>query len=157
MNTQRKRILSFNVTSNLTGIAATTTSMPFDDDASVNVHGVNITMGVTPFGPDETLIGRWYVVILPNSIESDVALRNAWISNLNTTALANVALDSSEFIWGAGTILCSDKSVFNLTFAPSTSRNVKKGGRLRVIFVADAISGVIDDWDSAATISLFTS
>jgi len=157
MNAQRKRIQSSRQAPNTTENAITIVAMDFDDDAVVNVHGVNVSIGMTPQGPDETLIGRWYVVMLPASIVHDSTVLNAWIANLNTVTLANLALASSEFVWGAGSIVCGEQSTFQHTFSPKTSRNVKKGGSLRLILVADAISGVIDDWDGAGTISLFSS
>ena len=108
MTAQRKRIFSNNISSNLTEIAQIVCELRFLDTISQNIHGVNITFGVTPFGPEETLVGRWYVIILSRSIADDTAIRNAWIANLNNISLANDALESSEFVWGAGTIVCSD-------------------------------------------------
>jgi len=157
MTLQRKRIQSARFSSSATEAAAIVLQVPFRDAPSVNVHGLNVTMGATPFGPDETLIGRWYVLILPSSIDLDVAIRNAWIANLDTIAEANVHLNATEFVWGAGTILCGEQSTFQHTFAPKTSRNVTKDSTLYVVFVVDAVSGAIDNYDVAATASLFTS
>ena len=154
--TERKRIASARGVSNQTELAFLVTTMEFDAAQAVNIHGLNVTMGMTPVGPDESLVGRWYVVLLSNSIASDATLRNAWIANLNTVDLANVALSSSEFVWGAGSIVCAEQSTFQHSFSPKSSRNAKNGAELFVIMVADAISGVIDDHDMAATISLFT-
>ena len=157
MTTQRKRIHSAVNETAVVEVALPIGQIEFTDAPSVNVHGINITMGITPFGPDETFLGRWYVCMLPHSIYHDIDIRNAWFQNLNTIGSANDALVSSDFVWGAGSILCSDKSVFNHTFSPSTSRNVKNGGALVVVYVADQISGVIDNWDAVTTISCFTS
>ena len=157
MNAQRKRIRTARVTIGQTEQAQICTTMPFDDTNATNIHGVNITMGVSPEGPDETLVGRWYVVLFPPSVASDTTIRDAWIQNLNLITDANDHLDSTQWVWGAGTIVCAEQSTFQHSFTPKTSRNVEKGARLIVIFVADAISGVDDQWDMAATISLFTS
>ncbi len=156
-NPQRKRIVSATSSTAVTGVALIVGSVPYDDAPAVNVHGLRVTLGVSPFGPDETLLGRWYVVNLPPSINSDVALRNAWLANLNTVALANPFLESTEFVWGSGGILCAEQSTFEMTFAPSTTRNMQKGSELYLIVVADAISGVIDDWDAVSMITQFTS
>ena len=157
MNVQRKRIQTGRTDNNVTEIPILTTNMSFDDAQAVNVHGVNITMGVTPAGPDETLVGRWYVAMLPSAVAGDTAVRSAWLANFNTITTANDFLDSSEYIWGTGSIVCGEQSTFQHTFNPNTSRNVMNGAQLFVFFVADAVSGVVDDWDAAATISLFTS
>ena len=157
MTAQRKRIRHGQLSFNDTESAHTIVSQSFDDIASGNLHGLNISMGVSPFGPEETFVGRWYVVLMPHSVNSDATIRNAWIAHLDTIAEANIALATTEFVWGAGSILCSDMSTWLANFNPMTSRNIKKGDALRVIIVADAISGVIDDWDVVATMSLFTS
>jgi len=157
MNVQRKRIQSARFSSTATETAARILSMPFRDAPSVNIHGVNISMGVTPFGPDETLLGRWYVVLLPSSIALDTSILNDWIANLDTITSANTKLNASEFVWGAGSFVCGEQSVWQHEFAPKTSRNVMKDGELFVILVADAVSGAIDNYDMVATISLFTS
>jgi len=157
MNPQTKIIQSNRIDVAVTEIFVPIASVLFDDAPAVNIHGVNITLGATPFGPDESFIGRWYVYLLPPSVAEDLTVRNAWIANLNTIALANVALDNSQFIWGGGSIVCGEQSTFQHTFSPKTSRNAKKGSLLQVGIVADVISGVIDDWDGAATISCFAS
>ena len=157
MTAQRKRIAHGKQAIVATEAALIVKSMSFTDAPAANIHGVNISMGATPFGPDETMIGRWYVVLLPPSLARDVALRNAWIGELNTITEANVHLESTEFVWGAGSFICAEQSTFFEKFAPKTSRNVQKDSELFVILVADQISGVIDDWDSACTISLFVS
>ncbi len=155
MNPQNKRIESFRVSSNQTQLAVFVIKAVFEDAPSVNIHGVNVTLGMSPFGPDETLVGRWYVVVLPPSVAKDAAIQNAWIANLNTTALANVQLKNTEYVWGAGSFVAGEQSTVAIQFSPKTSRNMKKDSALYVIVVADAISGVSDDWDAAATVSLF--
>lgn len=158
MNTQRKRIKHNIFTSNVTENAQLVVTMPFTDSASVNIHGLNVSMGMSPFGPDETAIGRWYVILLPASIANNTALRAEWVDNLNTTALANTFLASAgKEIWGAGQFICSSESPWLHTFKPSTSRNVENEGELFVIMTVDQVSGVVDDYDLCATINLFTS
>ena len=156
-NPQRKIIKASRQTSNQTELAVNFNTITFDSSDAVNVHGVNISIGVSPAGPDETLVGRWYVIVMPPSIAGDATTLNAWVDQLDTIALANTHLESSEFVWGAGTIMCAEQSTFQHTFSPKTSRNVKKGATIFVVVVADAISGVIDDWDFSAMTSLFTS
>jgi len=157
MNVQRKTIISGLQSLSATEIALEILTKRFDDAPSVNIHGLQITMGMSPFGPDETLIGRWYVILLPPSVAKDATIRAEWIENLNTISSSNEHLDASEFVWGAGSILCAEQSVFNLTFAPKTSRNAPIGSRLIVVMVADRVSGVVDNWDGVATMSMFTS
>jgi len=157
MNVQRKRIQHGRFDVNNVELALFVANVLFDDTQAVNVHGVNITMACSPRGPDETLVGRWYVVMMPDAIAGDVNVRNAWLANLNNISDANDALQTVDYVWGAGSIVCGEQSTFQHTFSPGTSRNVKKGSQLFVIMVADAISGVLDNWDAAATVSLFTS
>ena len=157
MNAQRKQIQSSRQFVGVTETALIIVNIQFDSSNAGNVHGLNVSMGASPAGPDETMVGRWYLAILPRSIYEDVTTRNQWISQLDTIALANAALLSSEFIWGAGSFVCGEQSTFYEKFAPKTSRNVKEGSTMVLIMVADAISGVVDDWDSAGTISLFVS
>ena len=157
MTPQNKTIVSARKDVNVTEIASTNATHTFDGASSVNIHGLNVTIGVSPRGPDETLVGRWYVVLLPKSVASEQAIRNAWIEELNTIAGANEHLTNSEFVWGAGSIVSGEQGPFDVTFSPKSSRNAKQGSQLFVLLVADAISGVVDDWDSASTMSFFTS
>jgi len=158
MTVQRKRIKTANFSSSTLEIAVPVVSMVFDASQGVNVHGLRCTMGMSPFGPDETLLGRWYVVLLPASIAADVTLRNEWISNLNTQTSANTFLDTApQEVWGAEQVLCAEQSVYLEHFIPGTTRNAKKNDELFVIMVVDAISGVVDNFDVSAMINLFTS
>ena len=157
MTSQNKVIQSARLDVNVTEVATINSIRVFEESSGINMHGLIVTMGASPAGPDETLVGRWYVALLPKSLSDDIALRNAWLAQLNTIALANGVLDRAEFILGAGSIVCAEQSTFQETFKLGTSRNVSPGSTLMVIFVADAISGVIDDWDSASTMVFFTS
>jgi len=131
-------------------------SYTFDEAASFNIHGLRVTIGASPAGPDETMVGRWYLVLLPNSVAEDSTTFNAWTTQLDTIAKANVALEHAEFIWGSGSFVIGEQSTLQETFAPRTTRNAKKGYQLTLFIVADAISGVIDDWDSAGSMTFFT-
>jgi len=158
MTVQRKRIKTANFSSSTLEVAVPVVSMVFDASQGVNIHGLRCTIGFSPFGPDETLLGRWYVVLLPASIAQDVTLRNEWISNLNTQTTANTFLDTTPIeVWGADQVLCAEQSVYLQTFAPASTRNAKKNDELFVITVVDAVSGVVDNFDVSAAINLFTS
>ena len=157
MNVQRKRIRSSRVGSAQTELAVVLNQLDFDDSVAVNIHGLQIDIGMTPFGPDETLLGRWYVVVLPNSIVHDGAVFGQWLINLNTIGSANEALTSSEFVWGSGSFTCAEQAPFNTHFAPATSRNMALGSSMLIIVVADAVSGVVDNWDATSHITLFSS
>ena len=157
MKSQRKPIAYGRNSSVNTELTSVVLAENFIDGPLQNVHGLQCTMSASPFGPDETMVGRWYVVLLPASIANDTDLRQAWISRLDTLSSANDALSSSEFVWGAGSFICAEQAPFNLTFAPKTSRNVPFEARLMVLMVADAISGVVDNWDASASFSYFVS
>ena len=157
MNVQRKRIKTARQQFSATETAVIVVSQEFEDGPAVNIHGLRVDFSCSPFGPEETLLGRWYVVLLPHSVNQDTTLRNQWIANLDTTGAANGALDSAKFVWGAGSFIASDQTPYNMTFVPGTSRNADKGSRLAVIYVADAVSGVVDDHDITAIMNYFTS
>ena len=157
MNTQRKRIRSGQIDSVNLLEAISVIGMEFSDSAAVNVHGVNITLGISPGGDDEIMRGRWYVVVLPKSIEANSSLRNDWIDQLNSHAQANDAFDSTSMIWGSGSFACASNSPFQMTFNPKTSRNVAQGSIIRVIAVADGITGALDSWEASSMIVAFTS
>jgi len=157
MNIQRKRIKSDRISLSVTESAAVVNNIVFTDAPAVNIHGVHIDIAMTPFGPDETLVGRWYVACLPQSIANDPGLLADWVTSLNTITDANGQLKSSEFIWGSGQFICAEQAPFNHHFAPKTSRNMQKDSGIFVIVVADAVSGVVDNWDAAAHMTLFIS
>ena len=157
MNTQRKRYQAAIDGSLALEDAEIVGLMNFVDAPAVNIHGVNISIGVAPVDPEEVMRGRWYVCILPRSIAEDNTLRNSWVDQLNTVAAANDAIDGSTMIWGSGSFVASDATPFNTTFSPRTSRNVQMQGQLIVVVVADTISGLLDEWEAVSGISLFTS
>ncbi len=157
MKPQRKTIIAGRQQTNQTETAIAAVSLQFDDQDAINIHGLNVTGGASPFGPDETIVGRWYVVLMNPAMAESTIMRNQYITNLDTIASANQQLDSTDTCWGSGTFVAHEAAPFILNFSPKSSRNAKRNSRLLVIFVADAISGVVDDWDLAATISCFTS
>ena len=157
MNVQRKRIKTTRVGSSITELATDAGQIVFTDAPAVNLHGVHIDIGMSPFGPDESLEGRWYVAIIPKTIASDAGLFVDWLAKYNTVSEANTFLNSSEFIWGSGAFICAEQAPFNTHFAPKTSRNLSEGSALVVIVVADAVSGVVDNWDAVSHVTLFTS
>jgi len=159
MTSQRKRIAFNQAGSNQISTPIITASMQFDDAASMNVHGVNVSIGIYPLGgadPGEGMKGRWYVVMLPKSIVSDPDVLNPWIANLGTTALIDAHFESAPMVWGSGAFACHNTTPYNTTFSPRTSRNIENGSALLVISVADDIDGLIDDWRSTAHITAFT-
>ena len=157
MNPQRKFVALGRSQQNVTEQVVLVIQKGFDDAPAVNVHGLNVQICATPFGPDETLLGRWYVLNLPHSMIEDVTLRNNYIANFDTIGEANAIMTTTEFVWGCGQFICAEQAPLNIEFKPSTSRNIKKGGAIIVLLVADQISGVIDDWDSSAQLLGFTS
>jgi len=156
-NVQRKTIVYNKFTLTTTGLAFSAIEERFESSDAVNVHGLRASITAAPFGPDEHLIGRWYVVMLPPSVAADIAIFNAWKANLATPALANAFTESSELIWGSGIIHCSDQTPYHEEFAPKTSRTVQKGSALFIIVTVDEVSGVVDDFDITTQLSLFTS
>jgi len=156
MTDQRKRIKSAH--DGQTGLFSVKriVDMGINDVNKVNIHGLHITMGCAPVDPEEVFLGRWYVVLLPNSIAHTAATESAWLAELSTVSLANNHLSASSFVWGSGSIICSDATPFNLTFKPSTTRNAQKGSRLYLLMVADDITGILDNWGAVATMTFFT-
>jgi len=157
---QRKRIAFNQAGSNQISSPIITASMQFSDAASMNVHGLNISIGVYPLGgadPGESMKGRWYVVMLPKSIVSDPSVLDPWIANLGTSALLDAHFESAPLVWGSGAFACHNTTPYNVDFHPTTSRNAENGSALLVICVADDIDGLLDDWRSIAHITAFTS
>ena len=153
---QRKRYHADQVDSSALNSTQIVEAMEFVDAPAVNIHGVNISLGVAPTDPDETMRGRWYVVVLPRSVAQDSTIRTAWIGELDTQSDAKQALDGSNMVWGSGSFVASQDTPFNHSFAPKTSRNIQMEGQLLVLIVADSITGLLDFWEANATIALFT-
>ena len=156
MNTQRKIIRSGIEGSISLADVRTISSFLFDSAPAVNVHGLNVTLGIAPVDPEEVMRARWFIVALPNSIVHDSTVFAAWIDNLKFITPANDALEGSEFVWGSGSVVCSDVSPAVVSFSPKSLRNLQKGSALYCFVVADTISGLLDEWEAAATMSFFT-
>ena len=157
MNTQRKRYSVNTLDSSALKDALIINDMDFTDAPAVNIHGVNISIGVALTDPEEIMRGRWYVVMLPRSVAQDTTVRNTWIQELDSFSNAINQLDGSTFVWGSGSFVCSDRTPFNTIFSPKTSRNAQQGSKLMVLIVADTITGLLDTWEAISSFSLFTS
>ena len=157
MRTQRKRYGANRGGSITLGQATTILDMVFNDAPVVNIHGVNISVGVAPVDPEEVMRGRIYVAALSRSVAEDSTVRNTWADQLDSEVDATTALDGSSLIWGSVSFVASDATPFNWTFAPKTSRNMQNESRLIIYVVADTISGLLDEWEAVAGISLFAS
>jgi len=131
--------------------------MVFEDAPAVNIHGLHVTMGAYPANEGENMRGRWYVVMLPRSVAENSTTRAEWISQLDSRATTNNALEGSSFVWGSGVFVATNISPWQHTFSPKTSRNAQNESRLMVLIVADSISGAIDFWETTSNISCFTS
>jgi len=157
MNVQQKQLVTSRIVSSAVGEATIVVFKNFLDAPAVNVHGLTVTFGVTPAGPDESFLGRWYLCNLPHSIVDDTGILNDWIDNLDDLTTTNNHLESTTMVWGAGSFTCAEQSTFQHTFSPKTSRNMQRGSGLYLIVVADAISGVLDDWDANGMLTYFIS
>jgi len=156
MNAQRKRYVVGSLDSFNLKDAQTVVSLEFNDSNAVNVHGVNISLGVVPAADDEIMRGRWYVVALPRSIAEDATIRGQWIGQLDNFNSAQDAIDGSSMVWGSGVFTTTSGGPFNVTFSPKTSRNMQSQAQLRVLVVADSVTGLLDEWEAIASISCFT-
>ena len=157
MTPQRKVIKCNSTTFALTAQHLVVLQHDFDNSSAMNMHGFRMSHGATPFGPDESMLGRWYVALLPASISHDAVVLLDWLSNFNGINPANDATESSKFILASGSFTCAEQSTFQHEFNLKTSRNVMAGDTLIYFIVADAISGVVDDWDTNAMWTYFIS
>ena len=157
MNVQRKRLNHGTVDSTALFSPQVVASIQFIDAPKVNIHGVNVTIGAMPVGADETMRGRFYVVVLPKSIVSDATTFGTWIQNLGTSGSISDHIDGSSMVWGSIAYCAGTLEPFNWTFAPKTSRNMGEGSGIFVIAVMDSLSGIIDSWEATSNISLFSS
>ena len=156
MNVQRKRYAtdlaeSFNLEE-----ATSVVQMNFNDAPAVNIHGVNISLGVVPAADDEIMRGRWYVTLIPPTINEESSVRNAWFDQFDTGLQATQSLDGSSMVWGSGSFTATSGGPYNVTFSPKSSRNASQNSRMDVLVAIDSVTGLLDEWEATATISLFT-
>ena len=157
MTAQRKVIRTNRIAFALTSQHIVLLDKTFDNSSSMNMHGLRVSMGATPAGPDESMLGRWYLALVPNTVAHDPVVLLDWLTNFNGVSVANDATESAQFILASGAFTCAEQSTFQHEVALKTSRNVSAGDHLMFFMVADAISGVIDDWDANVMWTYFIS
>jgi len=127
----------------------------------INLHGLRVNLSAIPEpGPDdasETMHGRWFVFIIPSRVATDTTSRNAFLAQFTANDNTINEYDSTDFIWGSGVYACSDRTGFNMEFAPSTSRNMDTGDQITVRLTKNGQEGAVDNASFECSISGFIS
>jgi len=87
-----------------------------------NVHGLIAEVNIESEAMDANSNGHWAVYLLPGDIIANGQLLSQWSQwdDENVT----------QYLWGQGLWMASNQTPFHMKFAPKTSRNVTKGGRV---------------------------
>ena len=129
------------------GISSNFIDVDFLDGTVINVHGYRAMVALEPEADNANSSGFWAVWVLPGGV-----IQN---SDLPTT-LGNLGNeDFAPYIWGVGLFAVSNQSPFVIEFAPKTSRNIQRGGRIVLEVVISGLTAGNMSLDTLQT--MFTS
>ncbi len=129
---QNKRRLESS--SNNPGISTNFIDVDFLDGTVVNVHGYRAMATIEPEVADANANGQWAVWVLPGGMVQN--------SDLPTSIGTLADEDRAPYLWGVGLWVASNQNPATIEFAPKTSRNIQRGGRIVFqILIAGITSG----------------
>ena len=106
-----------------------------ENDTVVNVHGYRCMFAIEPQDGGANANGIWAVWVLPGGV-----IQNA---DLPTTYGAFGNEDFAPYLWGYGPFIASNETPQIVEFAPKTSRNIQRGGRIVLqVFIAGISAGL---------------
>jgi len=116
---QKRRL---EVATGQSGVANNYIDIDFEHSTEVNVHNFRVNTSVEPEDADANCNGIWAVWVLPGGV-----IQNADLP-LNFGSFGNE--DFAPYLWGMGVFTASNQTPATWEFAPKTSRNVQRGGRI---------------------------
>ena len=106
------------------------------NDTVVNVHGYRMEMSIEPQDADANMNGIWAVWVLPGGVVQNADLPNAYGLFGNE--------DFAPYLWGYGPVIASNQTPMQVVFAPKTSRNIQRGGRIVLqLFIQGVSAGLV--------------
>jgi len=99
-------------------------SVSYIAERAQNVHGFRAEINIESEVMDANSNGHWAVYRLPGNVIDSGDFLATW-SSFNDE-------DISQYIWGVGLWMASNQTPAHIVFAPGTTRNLQKGGRIVV-------------------------
>ena len=87
-----------------------------------NIHGLRVEINVESEAMEANSNFHWAVYLLPGDIITNNQLLDFFAEFDDE--------DVTQYLWGQGLGMASNQTPFHMVFAPKTSRNVTKGGRV---------------------------
>ena len=132
-NTMTKNKRRIETTQSNPGISTNFIDINFDDGTAINIHGYRAECAIEPEIGDSNATGFWAVWVLPGGV-----IQN---SDLPATLGALGDEKHAPYLWGAGVWAASNQTPWNMpAFAPKTSRNMQRGGRIVFEIVVTGIT-----------------
>jgi len=87
-----------------------------------NAHGLRLEINVESEAMEANANGFWDIYMFPGDIIDAVDLPATWADMDDENV--------SQYLWGHGLWMASNQTPFHMVFAPKTSRNIPKSGRV---------------------------
>jgi len=114
------------------GVSINYIDMDFPFGTAVNIHGFRALVSIEPENADANANGFIAIYVLPGG-----TIQN---SDLPLTFGALGDEDVAPYLWGVAPWTASNQSPFNWEFAPKTSRNMQRGGRVVLVLRIEGVS-----------------
>jgi len=120
MSKQKRRI---EVATGTSGVANNYIDIDFEHSTEINVHNFRMMSSVEPEIGDANCNGIWAVWVLPSGLVQNADL---------PTSFGAFGDDSKygAYLWGMGVFTASNQTPATWEFAPKTSRNIQRDGRI---------------------------
>jgi len=99
--------------------------LEFKAQRAMNAHGLRVEINIESEAQDANSNGHWAVYRFPGDVIVSSQTLNTWA----TFDDENI----TQYLWGVGLWMASNQTPFHTTFAPDTTRNLMKGGRIFVV------------------------
>jgi len=120
------------VATGTSGIANSFIDIDFDNGTAINIHGFRAMVAIEPENADANANGIIGIYVLPGGLVQN--------SDLPTFFGEFGDEKTAPYLWGVVPWAASNQTPFHWEFAPKTSRNMQRGGRIVVNIRADGIS-----------------
>ena len=128
---QNKRRIE--VSSSQPGVSHNYVDMEFEHDTVVNCHGFRALISMEPQDTDANCNGMIAIWVLPGGL-----IQNADLPQ-NYGAFGDE--DNALYLWGLIPFNASNQTPGEWEFAPQTSRNIQRGGRIVLQVFIQGVSG----------------
>ena len=120
------------VSTSAPGISINYIDMDFENGLNVNIHGYRAEMAIEPQDADANANGMVAIYVLPGGV-----IQNADLP----TSIAEMGDEKfAPYLWGIHPWVASNQSPHSWEFAPKTSRNMQRGGRIVMVVRIQGIS-----------------